>query len=106
MRRFVAVFSTFLATLALTLSVAEPAHAAKRLGGVSVWNACVYQHGTPSYLVLRGYNVHGWRCQYNGGWNAVEYGVNLNKECARAYGKNAYANYTNYRDPYSWSCYR
>jgi len=84
---------------------ASPAQAATYLGGVSVWNACVYQNGTPSDVVLVANNVHGWRCFYNGGWNGIYMSVNLNQECARAYGR-AYASYTNYNNPYSWGCYR
>ena len=93
-----------LAAMGLTFGISAPAQAAT-LGGVSVWNACVYQHGTPSYLVISPYNVYGWKCQYNGGWNAVYYGVDLSQECRREYGSYASASYTNYNDPYSWYCH-
>ena len=87
-------------------ALAAPAHAATNLGGVSVWNACVYQNGTPSYVVLVQNNVMGWRCQYHGGWNAVYMGVNLTQECRRVHGSSAYAAYLDYNNPYSWRCWR
>lgn len=94
-----------LAAAGVTFGVAAPAQAAT-LGGVSVWDACVYQHGTPSSLAISPYNVYGWECVYNGGWNAVTYGVNMSQECAREYpNRGASAWYSNYNDPYSWYCY-
>ena len=87
-------------------AVATPAHAATDLGGVSVWNACVYQHGTPSYVVLVSSNVLGWRCQYHGGAVSTYEGVNLTQECKRVHGGSAYAAYLDYNNPYSWRCWR
>jgi hypothetical protein len=99
-----------LASLALActfmLASAQTASAATYRGGVSIWNACVYQNGTPSYVVLVQQNVMGWRCQYNGGWNAVYLGVSVDRECKRVYGPTAFARYTNFNNPYSWGCYR
>ena len=85
---------------------ATPAHAATDLGGVSVYNACVYQNGTPSSVVNVTGDVMGWRCRYFGGWNYVDLGVDLSKECRRVHGSTAYAGYTNFSNPNSWHCYR
>jgi hypothetical protein len=98
--------------IAATLIVAtnlplSKVHAATDLGGISVWNACVYQWGMPTETVIDPYNVMGWKCRYqptNG--SNVYRGVNLSKECVRTYGARAYADYTNFNDPFSWRCYR
>jgi hypothetical protein len=105
-KKLVAAVSAGVLALGLTLTAAAPAMASTYRGGVSVWNACVYQNGTPSWLQISPNNVTGWGCVYSGGWNQIVLGVNLNKECAREYGSGTYAAYTNFNDPYSWGCYR
>jgi hypothetical protein len=105
LKAMAAGFLLVVGSLVGVVATAAPAQAAD-LGGVSVWNACVHQNGTPSDVVLVANNVHGWRCFYNGGWNGVYMSVNLSQECKRVHGSSAYANYTNYNNPYSWRCYR
>jgi hypothetical protein len=106
MKRILMAVAALALTAGASVASVAPAHAATTLGGVSVWNACVYQNGTPSSLTIQPYNVMGWKCVYNGGWNSIQLGVDLNKECRREYGSAAYASYTNWNDPYSWRCYR
>lgn len=82
---------------------AAPASAASR-AGVSMWNACVYQHGQPSSVgVTQGWNVMGWRCVYNGGWNNVQLTINVQKECNRTGLR--FASYSDYNNPYGWYCH-
>jgi hypothetical protein len=87
----------------LAVGAATPASATT--WGVSMYQACVEQHGQPSSVgVYAGWNVYGWRCRYNGGWNYIDQTINVSQYCSYHYG--AVARYSNYNDPYSWYCYR
>jgi len=92
--------------LGATFLFSPSAEAATRLGGISVWNACVYQSGTPNGVGLASYTAVGWRCLYYSLGTTYQVGVDLNQECRRTFGSGAVAKYTNYNDPYSWGCYR
>ena len=85
----------------------EPASAASRLGGISVYSACEDQYpGSYAYRVfLVENNVFGWRCSF-GNAPAGGAGLDLNRQCRKQYGKPAYARYDDYNNPYSWYCSR
>lgn len=102
-RKLAASLTAVLLSFGVMLAASPSASAATRLGGVSIWSACVNQHGTPSGVVNVTRNVMGWRCAYRG---VAGPGVDLTRECRRTYGSSAYSGYTNWNDPYSWSCYR
>lgn len=95
-----------IAAAAVTVGVASSASAATRLGGVSVQQACNAQYpGTTAVVVAN--NVYGWRCKTYWSGGPVYYtGIDLSRQCRAQYGSRAYANYTNYNNPYSWGCYR
>ncbi|CDQ42260.1 hypothetical protein BN1047_00110 [Mycolicibacterium neoaurum] len=77
------------------------------LGGINVNVACTYQYKVPGYgTILRSQNnVYGWRCG-SSVWSASDVrGVDMARECRRVFG-NAYADFLNFKDPYSWRCFR
>ena len=90
------------------VALAQPVSAATRLSGISVQSACVHQYGQPIYASLAGKTVINWLCvaKYSGSNVIYKYGVDLNRECRRIYGRSAYAAYTSFYNPYSWGCYR
>ena len=91
--------------LGLFAAVTAPAHAASRLGGVSVAGAC-FNQWPGSEVVLLNHNVFGWKCRFWSSLGPVYYGVDLTQQCVAQYGSRAYAAYSDYNNPYSWSCYR
>jgi hypothetical protein len=102
------VVSAAIVLTAATATMAPAAHASTRLGGISVQGACNNQW-QESTAVLIANNVFGWRCKYQEGLGGGEvyYGsINLNQQCVYQYGNGAYAAYSDYNNPYSWSCYR
>jgi hypothetical protein len=105
MKKLLARLAVLLAIGGSLVFAAQPASASTYLGGVSIWNACVYQHGTPSDVALVSNDVYGWRCHYNGGWNGIYMGVSVGQECKRTHGSSAYAEYADFNNPYSWGCY-
>lgn len=109
MKKFSMLSATIIAIAIFSLATPQAASAASRVRTIDynfMFTACSQQHGTPSYVVSVANNVMGWRCQYHGGWNAINQGIDLSKECRRLYGSRAYADYTNFNNKNSWSCYR
>jgi len=97
--------SAAIAMAAATATMTPAAHASTRLGGVSVAGACANQW-QDSTVALIANNVFGWKCQYWSTLGPVYEGINLTLQCSVQYGSGAYAAYSNYNNPYSWSCYR
>lgn len=108
----------------------EQASAATRVGGLDIQGWCESKYFTWSInyvtvvkAALDGHNVDGWRCRVatgkvypNTGWGSnatyehvvdgYVYSVDMDDVCRRQYGSRAFARYSNWNDPYSWSCYR
>ena len=98
-------FAGLAAMLLAIFGMVSPAQAATNLGGLSVQAACSNQWpGTNAVLVAN--NVYGWKCRTYWSGGPVNYNVDLNRECRRAYGSGAYASYLDYNNPYSWRCWR
>jgi hypothetical protein len=124
---FLAIWIVMFSMLAATV---EQANAATRLGGLDLAQYCRLKYSTsaPTFSAvatasLKVYNAGGWRCiqmttslwpkYVNGifsGFDSVrrtfEYSIDMNDVCRRQYGSGAYASYSNWSNPYSWSCYR
>lgn len=87
-------------------TLAAPAHAATRLGGVSMYNACQRQWPGSNVALIAPYNVMDWKCAFNGSLGASFMGINVNLQCKQQYNNsNAYAAYSDFNNAYSWSCY-
>ncbi|MEV4640803.1 hypothetical protein AB0J80_26030 [Actinoplanes sp. NPDC049548] len=55
-----------------------------------------------AYAHLVEHNAFGWKCT-----NSFDRPVNMGWACRDQYKTaSAYASYSNFNDPYSWSCYR
>lgn len=92
--------------MALAVIPSAPAQAATMyIGEVSPQKACVTDLGISEFMLTEP-NADGWRCVAKSGSTRIYLPVNFNKECVRL-TKNpaAYAEYLNFRDPYSWRCY-
>jgi hypothetical protein len=88
------------------MAFATPAHAATRLGGVSMYSACVNQQ-PGSELALIANNAVSWKCRFWSSLGPVYFGIDVNKQCKKEYNNtNAYGAYSDYNNPYSWSCYK
>lgn len=74
----------------------------RSLGGIDVQAACSHQFAG-SKAVVANNNVYGWVCVSQDG---AVHGVNLNKQCAVQYGNGASATYSDFKNPYSWTCRR
>jgi hypothetical protein len=105
MRKLKVLFGILLLTFLSVAAVSTPAQAATRLGGVSVAGAC-FNQWPGSEVALTSNNVFGWKCRFWGSQGPLYFGINLTQQCGVQYGGGAYAAYSNYNNPYSWSCYR
>jgi hypothetical protein len=105
MKKLKLLLASVLVGVASVVLSAVPAHAATRLGGVSMAAAC--QNQWPgSEVALIANNAVSWKCRFWSSLGPVYYGIDTSKQCRVQYGSSAYAAYSNYNDPYSWSCYR
>ncbi len=106
------------AVVTLMMGTLTPASAGTaRLGGLDINAYCRAVYGpTATGKVIKN-NVYGWVCAKGG----LGYAINLNTVCnhnyvaelyklGRQYPNSSwysiYAAYSNYNNPYSWSCYR
>ncbi len=95
------------ATLALTFGglgiTASAAEAATYQGGVSMQWACDRQY--PGFglraTVMDQRNAYSWRCAVP--WDKTR-GIDVNRACRDTYGRNAYAQLRDTRNPYTWYC--
>jgi hypothetical protein len=105
MRKLKLLLISVVVSLAPTMLFALPAHAASRLGGVSMAGAC--QNQWPgSDVVLLNNTVYGWKCRFWSSLGPTYWDINVTKQCNDQYHKsNAYGAFSDYNNPYSWSCY-
>ena len=104
----VAMVGLFL-LMSSTVVWAQPAFAATRLGGVDVQGGCDYQYGRGTIASVTSKTVMGWLCETVRKDHVIIglADVNLTAQCKRQYSnKNAYADYTNFYNPFSWGCYK
>jgi hypothetical protein len=94
-----------LAGMFLPVAAAAPASAATVLGGVDMQAACNIQYpGQGRKAKIRTWNVYGWKC-VTGVVPVADGDIDVWKQCRTQYNKpNAYGNFRNYYDPYSWYC--
>ena len=85
---------------------------ASRLGGISDYFESYCQDGWKLHAVVRYQNAWGWRCARDAGsgidWQPSDQSMSVDDACAERYGKpteSIRSYYTNYHDPYAWSCY-
>lgn len=109
-KRISAILATLALALTLTVTTATQSHAATRIGGIDMVQACRQQVG--GFInVVHGNTATSWKCNYAvyGVYGQVitirQAGLDLNRYCNVTYGK-SYAAYTNYYSPYSWGCFR
>lgn len=97
-------------SLVVAIGTMSPAHAATRLGGVSMSGACVNQYGNGWEAYLETRKATGWKCGFRPYPNVLQKAgraIDVNKQCQTQYrNSRAYGRYSNINDPYSWSCYR
>jgi hypothetical protein len=108
LRRAALIVSALLLGLGGTTGVASPASASTRLGGIDMQAACNEQYpGQGRIAKVVTYNVYGWKC-VTGVVPVAPGDISTWRQCQVQYGWNqgVYSGYTNYSNPYSWSCYR
>lgn len=67
--------------------------------GINMVDVCHYEVSSLA-TPIHGSTAPSWLCHVG----ATNYGINLDLWCQYKYNPNAYANYTNFNDPYSWRC--
>lgn len=105
-RRIIAGAAATGATVALLATGAAPASAAVYLGGVNMQDACNRQwpgFGTVATIVPPSDAYH-WRCVTR--WDSSTYQISVAQECRVQYGPSALAGLRDWRNPYSWYCWR
>lgn len=75
----------------------------RSLGGVNLSAYCKSLGYTKATLVH--HNVYGWRCYKHQG-QGLWAGLSVTQACKKKYGfDDAYAQYLDFNNPYSWVCY-
>jgi hypothetical protein len=103
----IALLGTLLLTIAGVAAVADPAHAATRLGGIDMQAACNNQYPGEGRLARVLVNtVYGWKC-VTGVVPVAPGNISTWQQCQVQFGANrgVYSSYTTYNNPYSWGCY-
>ncbi len=93
--------------------------ATTELGGMNLNNYCNWKYGGHATLLLwPNRNAWGWRCTGPESWGlgisippsltltGVTYEIWTPDVCVFQYGEGAWSATSNWRDPYSWKCYR
>jgi len=107
LRRITVTAAAILLGLGGATAIAAPAAASNRLGGVDMQAACNNQYpGQGRIAKVLTYNVYGWKC-VTGVVPVAPGDISVWQQCQVQYGagRGVYAGYTNYYNPYSWSCY-
>lgn len=106
-RRIAVTAAAVLLGLGGATAVAAPAAAANRLGGVDMQAACNYQYpGQGRLAKVVTWNVYGWKC-VTGVVPVAPGDISVWTQCQVQYGwgRGVYANFTDYRNPFTWGCY-
>jgi hypothetical protein len=100
------------AIIAASLSLEALPVNAGVLGGINMGKACQQQtlvYNVDAVLVGSNQNAYSWRCRvyalsFGKIWPWWDYSVDTTAACRNQYGSRAFAETTDWRNPYSWRC--
>ena len=114
-KRLTALTASLIIAIGLAFTVAAPAEASTRLGGIDVTQACIDQWGWYwGEAYLRNNNAYGWTCRHMEivcfSWACGPYysyigGIDMSAACRSQYHRwNAYA-HLDQNNARGWQCY-